>query len=446
MNGHNVNKYIIFLIILLEGLVSISVEIIAIRQITPFVGSNIINTSLVIGSFLLFLAIGYYHGGSVKENFFKRLTINLLISQVLIAIGLSYGFLLHFFDLIDNNYLFVTLFSFLIVGTIVYFLGQTIPILSNFFKSQNIGRVNGTILFLSTFGSFLGSVIVATIAFNFLGVNNTIILVVFILFIVAIFLYTQTKQLLTLILSFSIVILSIVVNPKVFIKNNSYSNMEIKEILNRTILVVNRSWSSGIENSSEKPYFWYVRELEKFISKKTRNKQANILVAGAGGFTIGLNDTRNKYMYIDIDKDLQSVSQKHLIKQKVNGEFIVSGIRSYLKTSKQKYDFIILDTYSNETTIPPFHTTVNYMNEIQHSLKENGMAIFNIIADSNFHSTYSKNIHETINAMFYCSITPQRLDSKEVTNILYFCRPKKSRGRIYNDNNVNLFDLIKMKP
>ena len=47
----------ILFIIFLEGFVSISVEILAIRQLIPMVGNSVIVTSLIIGIFLLFLAM-----------------------------------------------------------------------------------------------------------------------------------------------------------------------------------------------------------------------------------------------------------------------------------------------------------------------------------------------------------------------------------------------------
>src|SRR3990167_1675302 len=88
----------LFLIIFLEGFISISVEILTIRQMVPVVGNSVIVTSLIIGIFLLFLAIGYYRGGFYRENYTKILQRNFLLSAVFLGLGLSYFFIRIFFN------------------------------------------------------------------------------------------------------------------------------------------------------------------------------------------------------------------------------------------------------------------------------------------------------------------------------------------------------------
>jgi spermidine synthase len=436
---------IIFAIILLEGLVSISVEILAIRQITPFVGSNIINTSCVIGSFLLFLALGYRKGGQIYKNHFDILNKNLLISQFFITAGLSYMFLSNLYKVTTNPYLFIMIFSVFVVGSIVYLLGQTIPILSNFFKDKSIGEISGIVLFLSTFGSFLGSIGTATIAINFIGVNNTIILVTSIVFIVNFLIFFYTKKRIYLMLSLTLVGLSLIMNPKIFIVSNNYSDISIEEIksINEIRFVVNRSSSSSLAmDTKEHSTFWYIKQLEAYIKIGTKNidEGVDILVAGAGGFTLGLNDKKNRYTFVDIDKDLKEVAEKHFLKREINGEFVVSSIRNYLKTSKKKFKYIILDTYSNRITIPPFHTTQEYMLEIKELLTKDGEALFNIICNSDFSSAYGRNINNTITSVYNCIILPQQYSSHQKVNMLYLCKPKPN-NIIHRDNYMNLFNF-----
>jgi predicted membrane-bound spermidine synthase len=438
------NMQIIFAIILLEGLVSISVEILAIRQITPFVGSNIINTSVVIGSFLLFLALGYRKGGQINENHFMILNKNLLLSQLFITLGLSYMFLSTLYDITSNTYLFILIFSLFVVGSIVYLLGQTIPILSNFFKDKSIGEISGMVLFLSTFGSFLGSVGTATIAINFIGVNNTIILISFIVFLVNILIFSYSRKFLYLFLSFALLGVSVVANPKIFIVSNNYSDISIEKNIKKdeVVFVVNRSGSSSLENNRTQSSFWYIKQLEAYIGLGTANNKegVDILVAGAGGFTLGVNDKKNRYTFIDIDKDLKTTAEKYFLEKKINGEFVVSSIRNYLKTSTKKFKYIILDTYSNEMTIPPFHTTQEYMLEIKERLTKDGEALFNIICKSNFSTKYARNINNTINSVYNCTVLPNIYSSDLKVNMLYFCKPKWNT-KIHTDNFMNLFDF-----
>src|SRR3990167_4593189 len=89
-------------IILVEGFVSISIEILTIRQLLPVVGSSVVVTSLIIGIFLLFLALGYKKGGHLKTNLRLTLSINFIIAAIWLGIGLSYLFIISFFSHIQT--------------------------------------------------------------------------------------------------------------------------------------------------------------------------------------------------------------------------------------------------------------------------------------------------------------------------------------------------------
>ena len=92
------NPNIILIVIFLEGFVSISIEILTIRQVIPVAGTSIIVTSLIIGIFLLFLAIGYWRGGLYRDNFTSILRRNFIIAAGLMGIGISYPFIAYFFE------------------------------------------------------------------------------------------------------------------------------------------------------------------------------------------------------------------------------------------------------------------------------------------------------------------------------------------------------------
>lgn len=56
------------LILFIEGLVSLSYQMLYIRQISPIVGSSVDVISWIIGIFLIALAIGYKKVASSKET------------------------------------------------------------------------------------------------------------------------------------------------------------------------------------------------------------------------------------------------------------------------------------------------------------------------------------------------------------------------------------------
>lgn len=151
----------ILAIILLEGFVTISVEIMTIRQLIPVVGNSILVTSLIIGIFLLFLAYGYQAGGKRSHDLWACLRRNFFIAAPGIGIGLSFLFIELFFSLLNTRLhtplLWVlVLYLLLIIAPIVYFLGQTVPITMNLIHQQlRPGALGGRVLHLSTIGSFV---------------------------------------------------------------------------------------------------------------------------------------------------------------------------------------------------------------------------------------------------------------------------------------------------
>ena len=56
----------LFAVILLEGFVVLAFELLAIRQLIPFVGSSTDVVAIVIGAVLMPLSFGYYSGGDFK--------------------------------------------------------------------------------------------------------------------------------------------------------------------------------------------------------------------------------------------------------------------------------------------------------------------------------------------------------------------------------------------
>ncbi len=61
------------------------------------------------------------------------------------------------------------------------------------------------------------------------------------------------------------------------------------------------------------PYIDYTNS--NFIDNLPKNKENNILILGAGGFTIGLNDVRNHYVFLDVIGQLPHISEEHFLHQ-----------------------------------------------------------------------------------------------------------------------------------
>lgn len=439
------------LIILIEGFVSIGVEILTIRQLLPVAGGNVVVTSLVIGIFLLFLALGYRQGGLRQNNLLKTLRINFMMAAIWLGIGLSYIFVSTFFTVIQKifgTHIIYPLMAYLllIIAPLIYLLGQTVPITMNLAKQNtSVGRIGGDTLGLSTIGSFLGAIFTTLVLMYFLGVAWTVCINSLLLLLLFSLLSEDIQSFIIQLFFITIVVLTIYtlnnsVENILFKFTNNYGNYQILNDENSNlkkgekILSVNNSFSSFINEHNKG--FAYIEMIKKIIFNELGLRNADILVLGAGGFTLSAENTYgNRFTYVDIDKQIKAATVPNFIKQ-LHGHLTIDDARHYLHTSKQQYQAIITDVYSNFRTIPFHLLTREYMAEVKQKLAKNGTAIFNIIAKPTLADPYSKRIDNTIRAVFQnCTVIPLSYQ-KEPTNILYLCTNTSNQNdhTIYSDN------------
>src|SRR4028118_1600781 len=94
--------------IAIEGYAVLAVELLAIRQLTPYVGNATDTIAIVIAAVLLPLAFGYEAGGRAsftpgdEPGVRRQLTRNLLIASLILSFGLSHPFLVAFFEILDG--------------------------------------------------------------------------------------------------------------------------------------------------------------------------------------------------------------------------------------------------------------------------------------------------------------------------------------------------------
>ncbi len=461
-NTTNINNYtsklseidiplsLLLCIILVEGFVTISAEILTIRQLIPVAGNNVVVTSLIIGVFLLFLALGYQRGGNYRSQYIDALKKNFTLAAVIFSFSFSYAFIRGLFGFFEdqihfNLYATLTIYLLMVTAPLVYILGQTVPITTNLFKaSTHVGAISGKVLFLSTIGSFLGAVFTSLVLMNFLGVAwtvtiNFILLVILVIVTIKSLLRESLRLSLLLCCALITFALNIAFENKYFITTNDYANYQILKDANISKLghgnyfIVNDSPSSMLTKDSKS--FAYIELMKKIIFDDLKLHNQNILVLGAGGFTLSAEKTQNnQFTYIDIDPKIANIV-KSSFNPAIHGSFTANDARVFLLNSKQKYQIIVADTYSNRTTIPFHLLTEEYFLLINHALKDGGLAILNIVANPTFADIYSKAVDNTIRQSFaYCMATPLNY-GQPITNIIYVCgKAKHYNEKIYTDD------------
>lgn len=430
-------------ILFLEGFVSLSLQIIMMRQLVPFIGNSVVNTSVVVSIFLAALSLGYWVGGNKTKSPLKMLQNNILISAGLISFGFSYSvmdYFFNYFELISSNSLFaLTAYLIIFLFPVVYLLGQTIPLLTNFIKNETVSELTGRALSLNTIGSVLGSVVTSLILFYYIGVAATVFVNVLLLMIIYVFLNPQ-RTLFKMTSMMAILGLSIYLNihleNKLFVKTNAYTNYNIETKNNELfkILKMNKSISSVTLNGHT---YGYISSIRNTITKELAHQDAKILVLGAGGFTLSIGDkTNNQYEYIDIDPDIQEVVEKFFLDKKIKGKFIPEDARTYVAKTDKRYHVIVVDLYINKNSIPWHVMTKEFMESVNNALTRNGNVIMNIVQKDNFGDEVSQRIHNTIMDTYnFCYVIPH--DNKtDLMNVTYNCKKQKNNtlNEIYIDN------------
>lgn len=434
----------IYFIILIEGFITISVEMLAIRQLIPFFGNSVIITSIIIGIFLLFLALGYWRGGFIKSDFLHKLNNNFAAALIIIGIGFSYVFI-HYFVYFASNSLHLPVlpilvsYLLLVLAPTVYFLGQTVPLTTNLFsKAQTVASISGRALFLSTIGSFLGAIITTLVLFHFFGVGFSVffncLLLLALIFHISLKVDKNLMPILVLaVTTVFIYLLNVNFEKMIFVKTDNYANYEIVTQGSDRILRINNSNSSLIK--ANKKGFDYIEKIKSILFRQLHLTNKDILVIGAGGFTLSYGNTYgNRFDYVDVDHSIKNIAEKYFLQGKIKGRFFGEEGRQFLNNNHKKYDVIVLDAYTSSTSIPPALVTREYFHQIKHALKPEGLFIANVIANPYFSDVYSKAIHNTISQVFhFCAVVPLSWKTSP-TNILYVCPNIKNIDKIYTDN------------
>ena len=416
------------------------------------------------------LAFGYQFGGRFKPGTIlghhisirKKLIINILVSATILVIGMSHESLRAFFLWLPNmgvedRLIQTAIYSALFLVVPIYLLGQTVPLISNFFSKERLSKITGKILFFSTVGSFLGAVFSTLFLMATLGVHHTVSLNFVLMAILVILLSKKTRSrpvmYIVIIALCAIIFNSNGVMRKQRIKKNNQYNMIVAGTTKADdrLMLINGNYSSRYNDAGEK--FNYIEFAEKLAIEPIADAKPakDVLVIGAGGFTFGHEDTTNNYIYVDIDKDLQEVSERHILKEPIgeNKTFIPKPARAFLNGTDQKFDVIYLDAYLGGASIPEHLVTQEFFTQVKAHMKDGALLITNFILSPHFNNQFTRNIDNTFRSVFphvsrHVIEDHYSLWDKSDTlmaNIAYIYRHEVNydEGGIYTDNKNTVF-------
>ncbi len=446
--------WLIFLIFL-NGYISLSLELVVLRGLSFYVGSSAVITSIIMGTFLGFMSLGYVAGTSQKINrgrIRNILAASFIVISFFALLAASFPMITDYFTLmqswgIRSGVIQTFLFSGLLLSVGPFLFGFNTTLLSRCLHTYNT-NYTGNIMAWDTIGSVIGSMATTLILMPFIGVNYTVTLIIALSLIAAI----VTRP------NWMICTLGVIIFIPTLLINSNYYQMKKFGILihnaNSTISV--RKYNdgatrvldmNGLPMSVYHPdvrlgadYINYINQIYLYTMPQDRVRR--VLVLGAGGFTAGLNDKFHDYTFVDIERTLKDVSEKHFLGENVspNKRFIVQDASQFLMRTPNLYDVIILDVYTNSYQIPEGLITAEFMSRIKSRIAPDGIIIMNMIVSASFSDNYSRVFDNTFNTVFPHNTTRQVIGyanpyaPDDTVNVLYIYHNRENSGRIYTIN------------
>ena len=454
-------RFVLLLAICIGGYASLSLELIVLRQLSGFVGSTAITASVVIGIFLAFMSWGYWRGADrppSRDSVRTAVSHDFATVALMVVLASSYVLLDMYFGFMSaaglkSNVLKTFVYSLIFLSSAPYLFGKITALLSRYLHRYN-RNCTGKIMAVDTIGSVLGSILTTLVIMPFIGVNHTIIVVVVAAAAASVLLAKKAAWYwLGLIIVFAVMLNRSSLLHEVYdiVENNAVSTISILDTDDgqARAMVINGGNSSKI-SSDRKYWFGYVRYVqENFIETLPKDRKKDVLILGAGGFTMGEGDAFHNYTFLDIDRSLLKISEEKFLKHKLtpNKRFVVEDANQFLKDSTQKYDLIVLDTYSGMGIIPMDLITKEYFTRVKNNLKKGGIVVMNILTSPNFSDAFAVNLDNTIRSVFTHSLSRQVIGNfnawgQQRANVIYVYYDVADKGGIYTANkNAVFYDM-----
>ncbi len=393
MNNSNIGISLFFKAFL-SGFISIGLEILGFRILSPYFGYSVYVSSALIGVSIFSFAVGYYLGGyfSKKTNFEIFFKIFSIIGYFwLLLISLFYNEILQSLSLYRFEWGVVlsaifTLFipSFALSSFSVYFLKIASV------KGLDSVSYSGKIYGVGSFGSLFAIFLTNFFLIPSLGVKLSILFYFGCFALLCILIFSKLSSKILIVLIFLPSLFSLreknIDESILYSGESQYGYLEIKDLKDVYVLKSNKGFlfaqsvfykNNNHKNNEESANIYDMFEVSPFIKDSKR-----ILLLGLGAGTI-------PYFYkdipgvslkaVEIDKKVVDLGFDffHLDKAK-NLEISIQDARLFLNQNKEKFDLVEVDLFRGMGETPFYLDTRESFSHIKKSLTKGGLMAMNI--------------------------------------------------------------------
>ncbi len=412
--------YLVLTTVICGALVMV-VEVLGSRVIGPFFGVSLFVWTSLITVTLLALAGGYAVGGAIAD---RRSSPDYLYGLVLAA-----GLLVFLIPYVKGPVLKLCMplglragsfaSTLLLFGPALFLLGCVSPYIVRLAarRRATLGRVVGGLYALSTFGSVAGTVLTGFVLIALLGVDEIFQLIGLLLIALASGYFLVLRRRWGMMLA--LVVPLLLPQPPATVEkvmedgtrvipvaaeDSHYGNLKVVDYqyggMRTRELMIDGLIQGGIDVRNGMSIYEYSYFLE-FIPYVLNPSGKTCLVIGLGVGVVPRWYQRHgiRTDVVDIDPSVIELAREHFGFTGKAGRVIVSDARYFLATAKEKYDYVILDVFSGDTT-PTHLLSVEALALLEARLVRGGVLAVNLVGSLRRNTLMTASVVKTLKRSF----------------------------------------------
>ena len=438
-------------LVFMSGLSVMAVEMTGLRLLAPYFGTSLVVTTILIGSLMGFLSLGYSLGGKYGDRYpdlssLCKVTamasawiflIPLIGRPILQMAASTIQPLVMGETLAEPNVAFATVIGGM-VGTLILFaipitlMGMVSPWAIRLAVSDidSAGRAAGQLYSLSTFGSILGSFLPALVLLPTLGVRQTFFFVGALLLLPSLWGIFSKRAMMAPLLLFglSLWLPDGGIRPAegvIYESESLYHFIQVAEepygsckkarhlYLNEGIGIHSVKCEEG--NIETRGYWTHMAMAPLYLESPEEFDSALIIGLAGGTMARQLLDSYPKTLIdgVEIDGDVVEVGRQYFDNDHPNINPIVMDGRIYLQSVEKTYDLIQIDAYRQPYI--PFHlVTKEFFQEVSDHLEDDGVLAINVASVRGVSQDLAAMIYKTMRDVFPWAIRIQATRSNDV--------------------------------
>ena len=415
-------------VLLAEGYCSLAVEMIALRVLVPVAGQSVGVTSIVVTAFLAALALGYRDGGRRRGPTAERVARNLAGAAAWSAFWLSrFGVELAFAATTGLPTLFqVAVYATVGVAPAAYLLAQTVVLLVACQRGEEASGKAGAAFSASTLGNVAGGLLTALVVMQSLGVAAAVLSAAGALTVASLVVSRRPDWRVWAagLVAGTVGGANLAVERSGYMLATAHADYAVEEDADGVRHLRVNGQNASREDGAGIGHPYLERIEDAVYGNAPAGRPARVLVIGAGGFTFGRGRPENaaEIVFVDVDGRLPEVADGFLAPLPRSVSYAAMDGRAYLLRREADYDAVVLDAFTERTTMPVHLHTREFFALVRSRLAEKGGTLYMNMIVPPAPDRLSVRVDRTLRSVFAWCTAEDVVEASGWGNRVYACR------------------------